>query len=164
LLGVAAMVGCLPPQPKSAEDAGLHEETELARLSRENVELEGRLRQVQSERDAARSALDRCRGVAAPDGAAHAEVNPSEAGRDLPVVRLVPEAESAELSDSVGKSSEGRLVLRASGDGQGEISNAPADPDNSELPPESGVRFSEPEDSAPTSPSKPQAPAENSTR
>jgi hypothetical protein len=149
-------VGCAP-QPRTAEVLP-HEDGELDRLHKENVRLEERLRDVQSERDAQKAALDRCQGRAEPGAPIDVAAAPS-ARRQLPVVRLVPDAAHSP-NDGVPKSEE-RVILRATGDGEGEIAPAPKEVDSPEISSDTGVRLSDP-DGSPSSSAR--APAERPAR
>lgn len=165
LLGAAGWVfltllaGCTASAPKSP--ASVADEATVSRLRKENQDLEARLRELQAERDVGQASLARCRGTT-PGGAEGTPSEDEQAHRNLPVVRLVPEASSP----TAGAETPGdeRLVLRASGDAAGEITPAPPEPEDAELPANSGVSFSEPENSKPTSPPKPETPAEKSSR
>jgi hypothetical protein len=151
-------VGCMP-QPAGSPTSS-DQTVAIARLKRENQDLENRLRDVQAERDAGRAALERCRGSATKtDGVA---TESEQARRDLPVVRLVPDPETP-AAGGAGPADE-RVILRATGDGAGEIAPLPPETEPSEPPLDSGVRFSGSEDSAPASPPKPVSPAEKSPR
>lgn len=133
-------LACMPP-PKSAEASRAEtSELELARLRRENQDLELRLGALRSESDASKAALQRCMGR---EPAASGEPARAAGSRpDLPVVRLVPDppSEGGDSSDS----GDSRVVLRAAGDGEGEIAPAPSEPESAGTPPlDSGVRFSD---------------------
>lgn|GEM_PF-3889010 len=140
-------LGCM--QPKAAATSPL-DDSQLDRLHKENLRLEERLSEVQSERDAQKAALIRCQGSSEELGAPKEAAAGEPARRQLPVVRLVPDA-AQEPNDGVPKGEE-RVILRASGDIEGEIAPAPKDVENTTISPDSGVRLSDPERPSSSSP------------